>query len=165
MLSQALFVPSATARSPRRQPDLSSTPTRRAGAKTFTFDQKTYSTARRGRGPRAPERRCRQVSWPGGFGDQNDDPRGSVTTTRSSTAIATAARSTSRREGHGRRDAERAVRLAGVSDPFFAAVSCRSRPRRRPSPRCTATRCLEEIKRAGMSAPAQRPRRRRICPS
>jgi len=123
-LSQALFVPSATGSitAPAGLTfkysigDLQAT-------KTFTFDAKTYvlhadvSVTRGGAPVQA------QLSWPGGFGDQNDDPRGSGYNS---------AQFDSDRNGSDQHMAPKKITAgetlngpydwAGVSDPFFAAV-------------------------------------------
>jgi YidC/Oxa1 family membrane protein insertase len=124
MLSQALFVPSVTG--PLAAPasltfkysigDLQAT-------KTFSFDAKTYvlhadiSVTRSGAPVQA------QLSWPGGFGDQNDDPRGSGYNS---------VQFDSDRNGSDQHMAAKKITAgetlngpydwAGVSDPFFAAV-------------------------------------------
>jgi YidC/Oxa1 family membrane protein insertase len=122
-LSQALFVPSATGSlaTPATvsfkysNGDLQVT-------KTFSFDASyvlhaTVAVTRNG----VPERAL--LSWPGGFGDQNDDPRGGAYAN---------AQFDNDRNGSDEHLAPKKITggatltepfdWAGVSDPFFAAV-------------------------------------------
>jgi len=153
MLGQALFVPSATG--PLTAPasltfkysngDVQAT-------KTFTFDQKTYLLHADVAVTRAAAPVQAMLSWPGGFGDQNDDPRGSGYNN---------AQFDSDRNGSAEHLAPKKVTdgetlngpfdWAGVSDPFFAAVFLPESP-------ATATIATlhgsldvsREIKRSGM---------------
>ena len=91
--------------------------------KTFTFDQKTYLLHAYVAVTRAAAPVQAMLSWPGGFGDQNDDPRGSGYTN---------AQFDSDRNGSAEHLAPKKITdgetlngpfdWAGVGDPFFAAV-------------------------------------------
>ena len=124
MLSQALFVPSATGNlaTPASLTFKYSNGDVQA-TKTFTFDQKTYLLHAYVAVTRAGAPVQAMLSWPGGFGDQDDDPRGSGYNN---------AQFDSDRNGSTEHLAPKKVTdgetlngpfdWAGVSDPFFAAV-------------------------------------------
>jgi len=122
-LSQALFVPSATGELPApakvtfkySDGDLQVT-------KTFSFDG-TYVLHAEVRATRASTPVAALLSWPGGFGDQNDEPRGSGYTS---------SQFDSDHNGHFENVEPKKISggatlngpfdFAGVADPFFAAM-------------------------------------------
>jgi YidC/Oxa1 family membrane protein insertase len=123
-LNQALFVPSATG--PLAAPatltfkyaygDMQAT-------KTFTFDAKTYVLHAEVAVTRGGVSVPAQLTWPGGFGDQNDDPKGY--------AYNNAQFDDYRNGSFDHQDAKKIARseaqsgpfdFAGVADPFFAAI-------------------------------------------
>ena len=153
-LSQALFVPSATGAltAPATLTFKYSNGNLQA-TKTFTFDG-TYvlhADVQVSRGGRAGPG---VLSWPGGFGDQNDDPRGG--------AYADAQFDTDR-NGSDQHIAPKKISggetmsgpfdWAGVSDPFFAAVFLPDSPATaRRHARTTRLDVSKTIKRVGFGA-------------
>jgi len=124
VLSQALFVPSATGQlvAPASltfkysNGDLQAT-------KTFTFDAKTYVLHAEVSVTRAGVPVPVLISWPGGFGDQNETPKG--------TAYSYAQFDDYRNGSFDHIDAAKVgaseaqigpFDFAGVADPFFAAI-------------------------------------------
>jgi YidC/Oxa1 family membrane protein insertase len=123
-LNQALYVPSATG--PLSAPASLTFKYSTGGlqaTKTFTFDPKTYILHAEVAVTRAGAPVAAQLSWPGGFGDQNEDPRGSGYTNSQFDQY--------RNGSFSKTDAKNVVAggsltgpfdFAGVADPFFAAV-------------------------------------------
>jgi YidC/Oxa1 family membrane protein insertase len=122
-LSQALFVPSATGElaAPAKLTFQYSDGDLRV-TKTFSFDA-TYVLHADVQTTRASTPVAALLSWPGGFGDQNDDPRGSGYTS---------SQFDSDHNGHFENVEPKKISggatlngpfdFAGVADPFFAAV-------------------------------------------
>jgi YidC/Oxa1 family membrane protein insertase len=124
VLNQALYVPSATGSltAPASLTFKYSNGGLQA-TKTFTFDPKTYVLHAEVAVTRAGAPVAAQLSWPGGFGDQNEDPRGNdynysqIDQYRNGNFSKTEAKSiTAGGSLSGPFD------FAGVADPFFAAV-------------------------------------------
>jgi len=124
MLSQALFVPSVTGSlaTPASLTFKYSNGDVQA-TKTFTFDQKTYLLHADVAVTRAAAPVQALLSWPGGFGDQNETPNMTAYTYaqfddyRNGTFDHTDAKKVTAGEvQNGPLD------FAGVADPFFAAV-------------------------------------------
>jgi YidC/Oxa1 family membrane protein insertase len=123
-LNQALYVPSAKGQ--LTAPASLSFKYSNGGlqaTKTFTFDPKTYVLHAEVAVTRAGAPVAAQLSWPGGFGDQNEDPRGNdynysqIDQYRNGNFSKTEAKSiTAGGSLSGPFD------FAGVADPFFAAV-------------------------------------------
>ena len=123
-LNQALYVPSATG--PLTAPASLTFKYSNGGLqaiKTFTFDPKTYVLHAEVAVTRAGAPVAVQLSWPAGFGDQNEDPRGSdynysqIDQYRNGSFSKTEAKSIAAGASlSGPFD------FAGVADPFFAAV-------------------------------------------
>jgi YidC/Oxa1 family membrane protein insertase len=123
-LNQALYVPSATG--PLTAPASLIFKYSNGGlraTKTFTFDPKTYVLHAEVAVTRAGAPVAVQLSWPAGFGDQNEDPRGSdynysqIDQYRNGSFSKTEAKSIAAGASlSGPFD------FAGVADPFFAAV-------------------------------------------
>jgi YidC/Oxa1 family membrane protein insertase len=123
-LNQALYVSSATG--PLTAPASLTFKYSNGGLqaiKTFTFDPRTYVLHAEVAVTRAGAPVAAQLSWPGGFGDQNEDPRGSsynysqIDQYRNGSFSKTEAKGiTAGGSLSGPFD------FAGVADPFFAAV-------------------------------------------
>ena len=123
-LNQALYVPSATGQltAPASLTFKYSNGGLQA-TKTFTFDPKTYVLHAEVAVTRAGAPVAVQLSWPAGFGDQNEDPRSSGYTNSQIDQY---------RNGiFSKTDAKNVAAgssltgpfdFAGVADPFFAAV-------------------------------------------
>jgi YidC/Oxa1 family membrane protein insertase len=123
-LNQALYVPSATG--PLTAPASLTFKYSNGGlqaTKTFTFDPKTYVLHAEVVVTRAGAPVAAQLSWPGGFGDQNEDPRGSGYNNSQIDQY--------RNGSFSKTDAKKVAAggslsgpfdFAGVADPFFAAV-------------------------------------------
>jgi YidC/Oxa1 family membrane protein insertase len=167
MLSQALFVPSATGSlaAPASLTFKYSNGDVQA-TKTFTFDAKTYLLHADVAVTRAGAPVQAMLSWPGGFGDQNDDPRGSGYNN---------AQFDSDRNGSTEHLAPKKVTdgetlngpfdWAGVSDPFFAAVFLPESPATATIATLYGTLDVsKEIKRAGMFGSGSAPTKAQDMP-
>ena len=114
-------MPSATGELPAGQVTFKYSNGDLQATKTFSFDA-SYVLHAEVQATRAA-RGAALLSWPGGFGDQNDDPRGSGYLLRSSTAISGGATSAlAPKKISGGATLNGPFDWAGVSDPFFAAV-------------------------------------------